>query len=526
VASSFERGLVLYVPHSLQKHCHGMPLQIPSFPVPGVNKREAEEDTELCVVETEEATEEEAKAGDEGAAENGEESEPPEMLDLIEGIEESKDSEALVKVLRDLSRRLHLSPEDRDLLSDFEGTNQLCAVLKSPPFEWQGEAMHAFCKVLPDICRTSNVNRGALRDSGAIDACVAFLRAGVDEKDEMRAISACIGLTALCTANDGNKKAAAQLRGDFNEEELVETDADYRTPLFKAPDQLGALDLLLKALSEFPASVPLQTQGCAALRILLCDDDDRQASCVPSAVENRERAVNDEHFPGYRAAVERALGLEASGKAFLRLREQAMLLLREISCRQDRIHELVFKAKLLPLIEASLKDGDERVVRASLAVIRAFAFSDDLKEQLAVESDVALRCVAAVQKHMDCPPIVEQGFGLFANLTMRKPHIADRLNGPEYRMFAVGLLVLSKYRQKPSVVRSVVQTLRNVATQQEAAALEAKESDLFEQLHNLVVEHEAEAGKWRSPVEISKQFLREFRADEGLRKAATYNEFY
>jgi len=30
--------------------------------------------------------------------------------------------------------------------------------------------MIGFCKVLPDICRTSNLNRGALREGGAIEA--------------------------------------------------------------------------------------------------------------------------------------------------------------------------------------------------------------------------------------------------------------------------------------------------------------------------------------------------------------------
>jgi len=295
--------------------------------------------------------------------------------------------------------------------------------------------------------------------------------------------------------------------------------------LFKAPESAGALDLLLEASGRWPESVAMQTQGCAALRTLLCDDDTRQASCVPSAVENRERAAGEEHFPAYRRVVERAFGLEAQGRALMLLREQAMLLLREFCCRQDRIHELVFEAKLLPVIEASLKDGDERMIRASLAVIRALAFSDELKEQLAMESDVALRCVAAVQRHLKSAPIVEQGFGLFANLTMRKPHIAERLNGSEFRVFAVGQLVLTHHADKPSVLRSVVQTMRNVATQDENAALEVKESDLFETMEKLVTDHEND-GKWRSVVEISKQFLREFRADDGLRKKAQYNDYY
>mmetsp|Transcript_71476 Transcript_71476/g.155255 ORF Transcript_71476/g.155255 Transcript_71476/m.155255 type:complete len:494 (+) Transcript_71476:72-1553(+) len=493
-----------------------MPLQIPSFPCPGANKREpeAEEDGQVAP-----DAEEEATGGDEGAGD-----EPPELLELIDDLEANrKEASALASTVRSLGRRLRLSPEDRDNLSDFEGIALICDAMKH--HSWRGEAMLALCSAMPDLCRLSTINRGAFRDGGALDATVELLRAGISESDVTLATAASISLTALCTGNDGNKKAAAALRGEFNEEELVETDADYRTPLFKAPDRSGALQLLLEALAHFADSVPLQTHGCAALRCLLCDDDSRQASCVPSAVENRELAVNDKNFSTYRKAVERALFLEASGPAQLRLREQAMLLLREISCRQDRIHELVFEAKLLPSIEDALGNGDERVVRASLAVIRAFAFSDDLKEQLAVLSNVAAQCVVAVRRHFEHPSICEQAFGLFANLTMRKSHIASKLNGPEFRVIAVGFMVLEKHKQKPTTVRSVLQTIRNVATQDEAAALEVKESELFSEMQELVVEKQGN-DKWRSPVEIAKQFLREFREDEGIRKPAAWNEFY
>lgn len=388
--------------------------------------------------------------------------------------------------------------------------------------------MVAFCKALPEMCRMSVINRGAFRDGGAVDGVMNFLRHSLAEADEALVIAASTGLTALCTASDASKRAAAQLRGDFNEEELVETDADYRTPLFKDPEQAGGLDLLLAALRRFPASPSVQTSACAALRTLLSDDDPRQASCVPSAVENRERAVRDEHFPDYRQAVETALQCEAAGCWAARLREQALLLLRELACRQDRIQELALGpngANLLRTVEAALAEGDARVVRAGLAVTRALAFSDELKELVAMESDLALRCVAAVRSHVESAPICEQGFGLFANLTMRKPHIASRLNSADVRVLAVGQLVMARYQERPNVVRSVLQTMRNVATQDEAAALELKESEILEEMRQLVVKREGDE-KWRSPVEIARQCLREFRADEGLQKAAQYNEFY
>lgn len=466
------------------------------------------------------------EAGEEDAAGSDE---PPEMLDVIEKIEEAKgDVAALVAAMADLGRRLRLTPKDRDLFSDFEGCAQLCSGLAAEPVCWKGEAMIGFCKVLPDICRTSNLNRGALREGGAIEAIVTMLREAVTAEDEASTTAACVGITALCTANDGNKKDCAKLRGEFNEDELVGSNCDYRTPLFKAPEEAGALDILLEALATFPKSVPVQTQACGALRTLLCDDDNRQASCVPSAVENRERAVKDEYFPAYRLACERALKLDAgdpSGKPSQRLREQAMLLLRELAVRQDRIKTLVFEAKLMPVMESTLKEADERVVRAGLAVIRAFAFSDELKEVIAVETDVAARCVVAVRKHAKSAPIVEQGFGLFANLTMRKPHIAAKLNGGDFRVFAVGQMVLNYHKGNPNVVKSVLQTMRNVATQDEGAATEVKESDLIEEMRQIVLSH-GEDARWRSPVEIAKQFLREFRMDDGIRRAAEYNEYY
>jgi len=501
-------------------------LSIPSFPVPGERgKRQADEqdvDPDMGLVD--ESGDVPGFEGDDVAGEP-----PAETMELADVFEEAKgDAQALSAAVRDVARRLRLSPEDRDMLTDFEVLQRLCEALAAPPVEWRGPVMMSFCHVLPEVCRKSTHNRGTLRDAGAVDAVVELLRAALAAGDEAACVAAAVGLTALCTANDACKKAAAKLKGEFNEEELVASGADYRTPLFKASENSGALDLLLEAMSAFPDSPSLQTQACGALRTMLCDDDSRQATCVPSAVENRERAVGDAHFPAYRKVIERGLALSLITEQRiprLRLREQVLLLLRELACRQDRIKELVYEAKLLPHISAALQEGDERLVRASLAVIRAFAFSDELKEQLAVESDVALRCVTVCREYLSCAPIVEQAFGLFANLTMRKPHIATRLNESEFRVVAVAQLVLVQYRNNPNVVKSALQTLRNVAKQDEAAALEIKESDLFTEMRTLVSEHQDD-GKWRSPVEIAKQFLREFRADDGLRKAAEWNDYY
>mmetsp|Transcript_64586 Transcript_64586/g.120244 ORF Transcript_64586/g.120244 Transcript_64586/m.120244 type:complete len:487 (-) Transcript_64586:56-1516(-) len=449
----------------------------------------------------------------------------PEMLDLIEAAEAAaRDAPELSKVLKNIARRASMSESDRDLLSDFEGISQICEALSA--HDWSGEAMVAFCEALPAICKKSNLNRSALRDAGAVDAIVDYARAELALGHEAEVVAAATSITALCTANDANKKTAARLKGDFNEAELVATNCqDTRVPMFAEPDRPGALDVLLEALTAFPKSAPLQTAVLQAVNCLINDDDPRQPSCVPAAVENRDRAVSEKVFPTMRAAAERALALEGPDNPLPRLREQAMLLLRTIACREDRIKELVFDAGLLTRVETSLTDKDERVVRACLSLIRAFGFSDNIKERLAVESDVALRCLGAVRQHTSSPAVCEQGFGLFANLTMRKPHIATRLNGPEYRIIAVGQMVLGKYLERPGVVRSVVGTIRNVATQDEAAATEVREAGLLDEILALVKDHEGDC-HWTSSLEVARQFLREFRADEGIRKAAVWNEFY
>lgn len=474
------------------------------------------------------AEEEEAEAVPAGAGAEEEEAEAPDMMELIDQAEAAKeDPAALAAVLRAIGQRARQCEGDRETLTDFDGVAQICKALSEPPHQWRGPAMVAFCQAMPDVCKKSSINRGALRDEGAVDAVLEFLRCGTEEGDEAAATAASIALNALCTANDGNKKTAARLHGDFNEDELVKTKAnDPRVPLFKDADAPGALELLPDAMRRFPASVMLQTHALSALRCLVSDDDTRQATCMPSAVENRDRMIDEKVFPEVRGLILQALALEdVAGQPLLRLREQAMLVLKELSCREDRIHSLVFGGKLLARVASSLDVGDERVVRACLALIRAFGFADEVKEQLVMESDVVQRCSAAVRHHPGSAAICEQAFGLFANVTMRKPHIAARLAGPDYKIVATADMVLERHRGNPNVSRSIIQTLRNVATQVEAAALEVKESDLFNELRDLVRNHGAD-DKWHSSVEIAKQFLREFREDGAIRTGAQYNEFY
>jgi hypothetical protein len=452
----------------------------------------------------------------EGHAVDGQE-QLPELLDLIDAAgEAAEDPGRLASVLVDIGRRCRATPGDRDLLSDFEGISVICKALAGPPHQWRGEAMLAFCRAMPDVCRTSTVNRGALRDEGFVAATVAFLRASVGAKDEAAAQAACLALTALCTANDGNKRATAQLA--HPETEGSEEPAPEK-------GQSGML-LLLDALGCFPESVALQTAAISALRALLTDDDPRKADCEPSAVENREIALSDDGFPFFGAAVERALGLARTGdQPHLRLQEQALLLLREIARGQERIQVLAMGAKLLPRVQATVPLDDARVLRAALGVLRAFAAVEEVRDEIGLFTDGAAQCLVAVRRHLATPAVCEQGFGLFANLTLRKSPIAAKLNEGEAGIVGLGLAVLRRHQDRPEIVRSIALALRNVAIQDDVASREVKEAGIFEEVRRLVSEHEHEA-RWKAAVDVARQFLREFRADAGMEKKAIYNAYY
>jgi hypothetical protein len=442
-------------------------------------------------------------------ADSAETDELPELLDLLDEIEESgEDAELLASLLLKVSRRIRATPNDRDLLTDFEGISNICKRLAAPPHEWRGEAMLVFCKIMPEVCRSSNVNRGSLRDEGFLSAAVELLRFAVTgDGDEPVAIAACTALSATCTANDGNKKVAAQ---------LIESTSE----------RPGGMLLCLDALGKFPESPQLQTEALCALRTLFTDDDSRKSASEPSAVENREVALSDDGFPFLGIAVERALNLaDATEKPLLRLREQALLLLREMARRQDFVKTLALDAKLLPRVQATLKLDDARVVRASLSVMRAFCAVEEVRDEIGLMSDGAYECIVAVQKHLGTPVVCEQGFGLFANLTIRKSPIAAKLNEGERSIVSVAKQVMLQHASRADVMRQVVQSMRNVAMQDEAASTEMKECDIFEHVRQLVKEHEGDA-RWHATVDISRQFLREFREDAGMEKKAVYNKFY
>ena len=59
--------------------------------------------------------------------------------------------------------------------------------------------------------------QGGSQDAIASGGHQDYTRAAVANSQEAEVIAGSVAINALCTANDANKKAAARLRGDFNE---------------------------------------------------------------------------------------------------------------------------------------------------------------------------------------------------------------------------------------------------------------------------------------------------------------------
>jgi hypothetical protein len=284
------------------------------------------------------------------------------------------------------------------------------------------------------------------------------------------------------------------------------------------------MQLLLEVLVRFPQSAAVQAEGISALRAMISDDDTRKGSEQEAFAVLNRRVLMGEAFPDVHAAVSRAFAAadSTSGQAQARLTEQALLLLREASREQDHIQELAFGSKLQKRAVSTLSSSsDSKVVRASLAALRAFAFNEDAREDLALLSDGVLTCVAAVQKHAGVAAVCEQGFGLFVNLTLRKSPISARLGD----ILPLGQAVLRQHPERPDIARSVTMALRNVASQVDAIGAEAREAGLFEQLRELVLQREGQP-RWGAAVDAARQFLREFKADAGVQKKAVYNAYY
>lgn len=461
-------------------------------------------------------------------------SEETDMMDLIDALSKAKgDLESLKRVIRLVGEKARKSDEDRETFGDFEGVATVLTAVKAQGGGFlKGEAMAELCLALPGICHKSTINRSLVRDDQGVDGIVDFLQLSVEEKNEQHCLAACVALKATCLANDGNKKVAARMREELNEEELAETDCqDTRVPLFKG-ERTGALDLILQALELFgPAQEHLELQSAAlwALRTLCADDDNRQLSCVPSAVENRDKVSDEAHFSRLRKLVNAAMSVEPEPPRDLL--EATLLLMKEVCGHQERIHCLVKEDGMLTKVRGFLTsyaklveaEGDT-VVRACIFLLRQFAFSDDLKEMIGFETDLAQVVLMVVRQRTKNAAIVEQAFGLFSNLLLRKPHICEKMYAEPNRLAMVCQVVLAQHKDVVGVVKTVLSTLRNLS-KVDGCVEEMRENEIFEQMRQLVRDKRGD-DKWHDPVEISRRFLMEYREDEGVRNPNKWNEFY
>jgi len=492
-------------------------------------------------------------------------SEETDMMDLIDAVGKAKgDLECLKKVIRLVSEKTRKSEEDRETFGDFDGVvTVLTAVRSQEDDSSKAEAMKELCRAMPGICAKSTINRGLIRDEGGVDDLVDFLEVSLKEKNEEQCLAACVALKAACLSNDGNKQAAARLylEDKLKEEEELKkaqeeagettsTDCqeetggadDERVPLFKAERRKSTVDLLIEMLEAFgPVGehLEIQSAGFWALRTLCCDDDNRRVASEggaelvrigdPAAVENRRKLSDEERFPRLRKLVNAAMSFEPEPPKDLL--EATLLLMKESCNGEEQINCLVKEDGMLTKVRkfltayAQLPEAEsDTVVRCCVFLLRQFAFSDDLKEMIGFETDLASVVIMVVRQRMKSVAIVEQAFGLFSNIVLRKLHIAEKLYAEPNRLALVAQVVLSQYKDHVGVVKTVLQTLRNLS-KVEGCVEEMRDNEIFEQMRQLVRERRGDA-KWKDPVEISLRFLAEYREDEGVRNATKYNEYY
>jgi hypothetical protein len=247
----------------------------------------------------------------------------------------------------------------------------------------------------------------------------------------------------------------------------------------------------------------------------------RQLSCAPSAVQNREFCADEENFPIMRKILRAAMTEPSPAIA-----QVVLVLMKDMCWNQTKIHQLVFEDKILPLVLAAMQmagTSEERVVKAVLIVLRQFCFSDDMKKLVAYDEKFLPWSVAAIKTYSHNKGVLEQAFGLFSNLCLKMPAIAEHLT-EKCELLSLAHITMHKHPDTPTLLRTVVQTVRNIS-KVETVLESIKESVILEEMKDIIVKHK-DNPKWRDTVEIAKQFLRELREDNGLRDAPQWNEYY
>lgn len=467
------------------------------------------------------------------------------LLDLLDQLEEvGKDDDAeVLRLVQVIGAKVAKSEEDRDTLGSFGGIGSICERVQHAKFA--GPLWTTFLTQLPGMCSRSPFNRVTLKDNGITDAVVDQLRAQVsgftaeNQAERGHIVHAlCTGVTALCRADDENKRCVARIRKDLNEEGMTANARtvnvgdqavlvdDGQVPLFNSSE--GGLHALL-ALLEVPSLEPrLQLAAFRALRAVASDDDSRQSTCAPAAVENREFLTCTMGPDGGRWRTTRnVIVLAMAGTPSRPLAEAALGIIKEVCWAQDKIFQLVYEDGILPRILALTKREDyaESMAKMVMIVLRQFCFSDEMKTLCAFETDALTWTCAMVKRHTQNEKLCEQAFGLFSNMTIRMPDVAAHLaDENRYDVLSMAHTILHTHPNSPDMLRTVVQTIRNLSKVPDALA-SIQESVLLDELRELVASHR-EDPKWRDVLEISKQFLRELRSDDGLRNAPQYNEYY
>merc|ERR1739848_47572 len=146
-------------------------------------------------------------------------------------------------------------------------------------------------------------------------------------------------------------------------------------------------------------------------------------------------------------------------------------------------------------------------LRSCIGLLRQFAFDDDMKDRIGVETDTAQSVLLVLKQRTQNLPIVEQAFGLFSNITLRKPHVMEKLNADPGRLVAIARIILVTHETAPGVVKTVMQTLRNASKVPEAVE-EMREHEVFDSIRKIVLTYRcSKDDKWHSSVEIGKHFL-------------------
>jgi len=305
----------------------------------------------------------------------------------------------------------------------------------------------------------------------------------------------------------------------------------------------GSLDLILDAMDGFKddlkddqeRSIDFQTAAFSALRALVIDDDPRGRAIdmQSSAGANRDYLADEAHFPRLRKHIAASFK-NTNVEDIRRDRLEVLLqLTKEVANHPDRINDLVMGDNMLNTVRAILSSYATRppaesdvVIRSSIQLLRQFCFADELKQLIAVDTDAAQTVLMILKQRTENLAIMEQAFGLFANLTLRKEDIVEKLNADPSRLVSIARIVLRQHRTAPGVVKTVIGTLRNASKVSEALE-EMREHGVFELIRNIVTEFkDSKDTKWHGAIDSGRHFLREVREDEGIREKPKHNEYY